>query len=308
MTSVREPIYVQALLSPVVSSIIITFVALWVHTYTNNLDLRPYCHNVNFLFEKKQWWRMFSASAIHESFAHLLFNITALWSYRFIERKHGSLFILKYTLILTIASKVLTTFIVKMVERRTGNVFFQAGYTSLGFSAEILGWMAFSLIASPNPLGSIIYIFGILPVPYFIGPALMLIVVRILEPKLNQLVNACGMLAGILLGMGALQILPDIYCTMCFFFNLIVISLWSVYIPQTFVGHGIQGHFEVVDVLAIMDAEEVVAAVNAYGDSLESVGTGNLNMNNDMSGYVNDVDRYLHRQPFPSHDGGNMIV
>ena len=222
---------IQALSAPIFSLIILAVVGLWVHFYTSREDTDRYSFHIKDFITRKQWWRIYTASFCHSSFFHMIFNVTALWGYRGLEHKLGSIFILKYTLLLMAFTKIISAFILYCTARTRISRALFANNTCLGISGEVFGWMAFSVAHGSVPTKDFVYIFGLLPVPFIVSPMIMIFFVQALAPTLNSFVNLVGIFSGILLGIGVLEVLPDMYWTICFLMNIGILILWSLYIP-----------------------------------------------------------------------------
>ena len=184
---------------------------------------------------RRQCWRLISAPFVHQSFLHLILNATTIWSCRIVESKYGSLFYLRYSLLLIVSEALISFLIIYYVRTvaRVNSQFQIASHTltnvqSLGCSGLILGWLAFlSCIHGPLQEGNII-ILGFFNVSQWYAPLIMILVYHICLLRGNLLYNWAGLCSGYLLGLGLLRILPDFYWSMCFILDVAFIVIASI--------------------------------------------------------------------------------
>lgn len=214
------PIVMQALWTPSITFIILVLVGAWVHIYTNNVDVKNLSFSLQDFLSRKQLYRVFTSPISHSSFLHLLFNVFALWSYRNIELQFGSMFILKYTVLLITCSRFMAVILLKYIaaNRNIGIVgTILTNLTSLGFSGEILGWLAFQYVTQRK-----IWSGGL-----WLNPLFMILLPQILHPQQNPMFNFTGLICGFSLGLGLLKIMPNSYWTLAFIINIMTLMVWT---------------------------------------------------------------------------------
>lgn len=196
------------------------------------LDARKYALSLENCVTNKEYWRVFTSPLVHTSPIHLFLNITCLWNLRYIEVNYGSWFVVKYSLILLLAESILTFLSIKLVSRMVNNPAVTQVLSSLqymGCSGLVLSWLAFQSMEVLNRKSNALFLlFGLLPIPPFIAPLVVLVFCYLFAARSNGLPNSCGILAGYLLGSGFLSVLSGTYWTVCFLLNILIVTIVSV--------------------------------------------------------------------------------
>jgi len=92
--------------TPVTSAIIAAIVFLWSKTYLGELDALRYANSFKSCPQRGQWWRLLTSPFLHHNPAQMLLNVLLLWQSRVIEKTEGSLFVLRYTVVLALAEGI----------------------------------------------------------------------------------------------------------------------------------------------------------------------------------------------------------
>lgn len=261
-SGIDGPIIIQAIWTPCITCIILIMVGAWVHIYTNNVDVKNLSFSLQDFLSRKQLYRVFTSPVSHSSFLHLLFNIFALWSYRNIELQFGSIFILKYTVLLVTSSRFIAVLILKyyVVNRNIGIVgTILSNLTSLGFSGEILGWMAFQFVNQRK-----IWSGGL-----WLNPLFMIILPQILHPQQNPIFNFAGLLCGFMLGLGPLKIMPNLYWTLSFIINITTFIVWTSFSTPEFADSEEEDVFEITSI-----SQNGPLSRNSTSDNMQQFGSG----------------------------------
>jgi membrane associated rhomboid family serine protease len=176
-----------------------------------------------------EYYRILLAPWAHVSVVHLFFNLTTLLSVRIVEKFYGTLFFVKYTILLT-ACEIgaiigLTYAIVKVFRVRLVSAHPLMSLSVMGLTGQLLGWLAFCSVdytlnrasapasASSSASTLAFYVFGIIPVPMAFGPIFMMLLAPCFTPRSNTLTQAGGLFAGYLLALGVFKIMPNTYWT-----------------------------------------------------------------------------------------------
>lgn len=92
--------------TPVTSAIIAAIIFLWSKTYLGELDALRYANSFKSCPQRGQWWRLLTSPFLHHNPAQMLLNVLLLWQSRIIEKSEGSLFVLRYTVVLALAEGI----------------------------------------------------------------------------------------------------------------------------------------------------------------------------------------------------------
>jgi len=101
-------------------------------------------------------------------------------------------------------------------------------FQSFGCSGLALGWLAFlSLFYGPLTDNRIV-LFGLFKVSLWYAPLVMIIVYFLFMFRGDLVYNWGGVISGYLLALGVLRLLPDVYWSICFIFDVIFITIASI--------------------------------------------------------------------------------
>ena len=216
--------------SPVTSLTISMLVSIWVKIYHSRWDPALYSYSYIDLMTKQQWWKIFTAPFCQTSFLSLLFNVITLWGIRSIEVVHGSWYFFRYSLLLIAVQGLLTTWIIHLIVTYSATQIVLRSMSLSGCSGIILSWIAYQ-ISSQMVMNDSFYLIGFIPIPWDLAPIFIMITSR---SKTLFVLNVVGYLTGISLSYGLLQLLPDLYWSVCFIFNIAIFLLISSSIFQAF--------------------------------------------------------------------------
>ena len=93
------------------------------------------------------------------------------------------------------------------------------------------GFSGIYQISSQMVMNDSFYLIGFIPIPWDLAPIFIMITSR---SKTLFVLNVVGYLTGISLSYGLLQLLPDLYWSVCFIFNIAIFLLISSSIFQAF--------------------------------------------------------------------------
>jgi hypothetical protein len=145
-----------------------------------------------------------------------------------IEVTYGSIYFIKFSIILMIAQKFSFIFIVSLSEYFLSRFIPHISpiLQCSGCGGILYAWMVFqSITITTNSVD----LLGMIPVNPSFAPLMLFILMQIIHPRMvNVFDYASGVICGLLLGIGLLNIIPNLYWTICFFFNLTICILYSI--------------------------------------------------------------------------------
>lgn len=255
--------------SPIISLTVCLLVAIFVGIFHGRVDIHEVSNNFFEVVTREQYWKVFAAPLCHASFTHLIINVITLWAIRDVEKIYGSFFFLRYTMVLIIAEAAVSFGGIALILSVTGSLNRTAyirqhplirNINCYGFSSVLLAWLAFHSISGvtlPRPF----FLLGILPIPWGLAPLMMIFIAPLYAPRFIGVTNGIGLLSGYLLGFGVLKVLPDVYWSLWFLFD---VFLFLAYKAATTAGSGGVGG----------DAGDVLSSV-VVGPSLAVRSQGN---------------------------------
>lgn len=213
---------------------IILLIWLWAKITLGEIDVKKYSMTYQECYQGKQLWRMLTAPFLHQHLFHLLINIMCIWNFRELEESYGSFYLLRYSILMLIFEALTALFAMNIIISRTDNILFtnmMQSHSLNGCSGVVLSWIAFQSIkfGINQSEKHIFYFFGFIPLNPVFAPIIMVVTMNLFVPRNHVITNLMGLLAGYLLSFGVLEVLPNIYWTICFFLNLsLIISyyLW----------------------------------------------------------------------------------
>lgn len=227
----------QIIGSPVISTTISLLILIWVYFFHLRIDATIYSYCYNDVLVRQQYWKIFTSPFCNATFFQLLLNIITLWGIRSLEVLYGSWFIFRYTLLLIVVQPSLIiffTFLIITLSNMTQQGLSSMSslnisnhplrtVTTLGTQGLLLSWLAYQSVKMD--INVPFYFLGFLPVPFVLAPLLLIFISPVFGNKLNGLVNTVSLICGYLLGFGVLQILPDMYWSLCFTLNVFLFLL-----------------------------------------------------------------------------------
>lgn len=222
----------QAMVCPVTTLSILLITWTWVKIFLQEWDPRHFTLSYADCIQRKQYWRPLSAAFCHSSFILLLFNASSLWSLRHIELRYGTLFYLRYTVLLCLAECALTFLLVHYTVRLSFTPVVRQTLSNLGTmgsSGLILAWVAFqSIVFNPNEAGHYFVLLGFVSIHPTVAPLVLVVIYYMFLPHTHALSNLTGLTSGYLLAGGFLQVLPGFYWSLCFLLNVAIVVTVSV--------------------------------------------------------------------------------
>lgn len=196
----------------------------------NEIDGNQFAFSYRLCVKRSEWWRILSSSFCHNSLIHLVLDILTLWDLRGIETSAGSLFFLRYSMLLIVTQKFfLAVAIQSIISYWPHYASILENMNMLGTSGLVFAWLGYYAVAITSDK-SIVHIFGILPMSVIYVPTMMTMIYQVAMPRSTNNVGClAGLLCGMCLGLGLLQILPNMYWTACFLVNLSILILKSIY-------------------------------------------------------------------------------
>lgn len=232
--------------APVTSTFIAAIILLWSKTFLGELDLSKYAFTFKHGPQKGQWWRLLTSPFFHQNPVHMLMNVLILWQCRRVEKYEGSLFVLRNTIILAIAEGIFSLcmiyFIAMGIRSRTrwqqsmmGGIFADplgererslvdiivaqpfGSKPKCGFSGISLAWVSYMMIMLPmEPF----YLLGVFPIQTAFAPVAVIMLFLVVEPHHHAPSKSAGFLCGLLLAARLLQVMPNLYWSVSFIFDL----------------------------------------------------------------------------------------
>mmetsp|Transcript_39338 Transcript_39338/g.100868 ORF Transcript_39338/g.100868 Transcript_39338/m.100868 type:complete len:220 (+) Transcript_39338:155-814(+) len=178
-------------------------VGVWLHMYNSRIDLSRVSISYDVVFNRKEYWRIVSASISHVNIIHLAMNMLTFWNYRFLEARLTSL---PYFLLICVA--MLSSMGVFLMIKAWRVRFVQNNHaeneSAVGFSAVLFALMAFSSFSAPA--GSKTSLLGFVTLPATLSPFAALITTQILLPRASFVGHLSGIIAGYLIAIFSLFI------------------------------------------------------------------------------------------------------
>jgi membrane associated rhomboid family serine protease len=229
MFSSIATVFIQIFYSPITSLLITLLVWVWVQLFTSRSDGKAYAVGYYDCMVRQQWWRVFTAPLCHTSIFHLLLSIVTLWGCRHLEQKLGSWFYFRYSILLAISESLLGIGIIHGTLKLNNINRLQisashplAGANSIGLSGILLSWLAYESVSLTFQADYPFYFLGVIPLPWIFAPMVFIFAAQLFAHRTQGLTNAMGLISGYLLALGLLQILPDIYWSVCFLVDVVL--------------------------------------------------------------------------------------
>lgn len=227
----------EAILSyPITILYIITLFCISFKLLINNYDINKYSFNIQKCLINKQWWRIITSTICHNSYLHLFIDILTLWNIKKVEKLYGIFYFIRYSFFFIFFNKFVITYVYGYLQTRWRSD--QITPTNVvGVSSLIFSWLGF-LVASLPDDKSIIYLYGFFPLAVGYIPIIIILAYQIVIPRsFDNIDSVVGLIFGIFLGIGWLEVLPNFYWTTCFFLNVLVLVGKSWYETMTISGN-----------------------------------------------------------------------
>mmetsp|Transcript_25834 Transcript_25834/g.48491 ORF Transcript_25834/g.48491 Transcript_25834/m.48491 type:complete len:338 (-) Transcript_25834:257-1270(-) len=203
--------------------------------WRQGIDERRTSCSYNDIVVRKQWWKVLLAPCCHSSLLHAVLVSAALLSAAEAERSFGSIYFLKYSLVLVLAQAAVGLGVVHWLVTRHSSITRQyapqlttlrtQGATGLVFAW--LGLLSFRRTAQPASL------LGLVTVTFAYLPVMMMLVFQIAMPRSPLVTVDCtvGLLSGYALSLGLLEVLPaqSPYWTACFLLDVLLCCLHAAF-------------------------------------------------------------------------------
>lgn len=210
--------------SPVIDIYILTSLWVSIKVILSDWNIKEFSVNFNDCWRNKQIWRTFTAPFFHSSVLHTLLNVSTLWSIRFFEKVYGSLYILKYSVVLVIFETCFVLVAVYFTSKLWRNDLNNVNTIYFGSTGILIGWLGFlSIDLQIRSQYTEAYLLGLIPIPLLFAPLVLLLLSQFILPKFQSISQTGSLIAGYLLATGILNIIPNAYLTFCFFMDLLII-------------------------------------------------------------------------------------
>ena len=173
-----------------------------------------------------QWWRILTSSICYTSVLQFLLSIVTLMSLYPIEPVVGTSYFLKHTLLLLFAEKFifLASLYFFTKHLRPGLYDWLLTIPHYSFIGVLFAWITYQSLTSSE---SVILL-------YFSVPSYLSLLFHcslfnaVLLQNSEPISQFSGILAGLALRLGLLELLPSTYWLLCFLFNAAIAIMWSL--------------------------------------------------------------------------------
>jgi membrane associated rhomboid family serine protease len=228
----------QAVMSPATTALLLGITWIWVKLYLQEWDQRFFTASFTDCVQKKQFWRVLLSPLSHNSFFILLLNATTLWNCRRVEQRHGTLFFLRYSVVLLLSesllSFILIYFSMKLAPGRNAAVRqIICNLNTLGASGLALAWLCFdSFNYTDDTSAKDFQLLGMFNFQPSVAPLIMSSIYYLVLPRTHVYAHLSGLLSGYMLSLGFLTFLPGFYWSFCFYLNVALLTAASVFLPR----------------------------------------------------------------------------
>ena len=182
-----------------------------------------------------EWWRALLAPLCHSSTLHVTLVSGALLYAAEAERAFGSLYFVKYSLVLVLVQRAVSVGVVQWLVTRHGTL--MQHYTRLlvaqrsqGATSLAFAWLGVLSFRHPARAASLL---GFATVSHAYLPVLLLLVFQVAMPRSPFTTVDCtmGLLTGYALSLGVLEVLPEdsVYWTVCFLLDVSLACLHAAF-------------------------------------------------------------------------------
>jgi len=218
-----EPLWKAVVHCPASSAVVAVCVGVWLVLMQRGLGYEAVGVSYTALVRGKQLWRVFTASLSHIDLLHLVFNLTSLWSLRFLEVKYGALWYLRVSYLLLVLSIAFTMLQYHLLITWLG-IDTYADTLAVGYSCVVFGLMtvAYQLSGATS-----LSVFGLFSLPLSLAPFGSLLLTQLLVPRASFSGHLSGILVGYLYSWGLFSWVDGpVFFTALFW--TVVALLWSL--------------------------------------------------------------------------------
>lgn len=201
---------------PAASALIALQCGIHFAMWARRIDLRNVCYNYLDIVERWQLWRCFSSALTHFNFLHLAFNMSALYSLRWMENLLGPAEFLYLVLLLVVSCFALQLLVSEVLVHALSREEY-AHTRAVGFSGVIFGLMTVASLWQPD---SSLSVFGRFELPITYAPFSSLILTQIMVRRASFAGHAAGIVSGFLYGWGLFAWMDR--------FSVIVLCVWFI--------------------------------------------------------------------------------
>lgn len=252
---------------PVTALALPWFVWVWTKILVQEWDYKELTLSYADCIERKQYYRIFTAPCTHRSISNLLINLILFWSCKNVEGLYGSWFMFRYSILLIVAEALLTFVMIKYTLRFGRGEALAAvlnNLHSLGCSGLILAW--FSFLSMQKTSSPIIFL-GVFPVHPAVAILPTIFINYLFGPVSNVYANLSGLLCGYMLASGLLLVLPDLYWSLCFLLNLLIIAFIRPTPDSSRSGMNDNEEMGIVEVPVIGDGQQQLEEDSSFSSS-----------------------------------------
>ena len=245
-------------ITPVFSFLIAAILLVWSKSFLGEIELAHYASSFKSA-QKGQWWRLLTSPFFHHNPGQMLLNVLILWQCRYVEQVQGSMFVLRYTVVLALAEGVTSLgilFLIAMgmrarmrMQQSADSMFSGLGgdedevdqrrmqslaeiivaqpfgsKPKAGFSGLSLAWVSFMMVTMPLQY---FYLFGVIPIQAAFAPVTIIMSLLFVEPAHQVPAQSAGFACGLLLALGLLQIEPNVYWSVSFTIDLMLVLVFQ---------------------------------------------------------------------------------
>lgn len=198
------------------------------YTYTKLAHVDSYYLTFSYTdcITRSQWWRILTSSICYSSVLQFILTVVTLLSLYPVEHVVGTSYFLKYTLLLVFAEKFifLASLFIFTKRLRPGLYDWLLTIPHCSITGVLFAWITYQSLTSSE---SIILL-------YFSVPSYLSLLFHcslfnaVLLQNSEPVSQFSGILAGVALRLGLLEILPSTYWLLCFLFNASLAIMWSL--------------------------------------------------------------------------------
>lgn len=223
----------DAWMHPASSGLVMSAIALFVASSTNyrGMSARSFGYSYkDAFFDHRALFKVIGGGLGSFDPKHLLLSITSFWCARGLETYLGSLLFLQYSLVLILASAVMKIGLVACLRWYASRYPLMAERVSLTLDVQLpagglmeltFAWLIFGGLTR-DLLHASYWVLGFVPVAYPLAPLALMLVCQFILPPKKSLANVTAMLAGVLLYMGPLRVVPSAYWSATFTATLLL--------------------------------------------------------------------------------------
>ena len=253
---------------PVTLSVLTYIVVLRLRSYlSRNFNPMHVYFNYENLVNRKQHWRVLTSALCHESGLHVLLNVVALWSFKFVEQQLGSLRYLGYSLIFMAMNRWIAILIGYLDATHRVRGYF---LSSIGYSDVVIAWSSYVAV---HNFRTVVYIMDVFPVSSYIVSLVLLNLALLFSSVVNRpLLPYIALFTGGAVGFG-FDLLPTNYWAFSLIADASLIFLWSyIAFPNSQQSEGSEVESNVDQTLedALRLSREAAFGTNVLGSSSAS--------------------------------------